>query len=201
MLRTKHGVAEIRHSNEHQQFQNALVEKCVDSLGKMIRAMLLQSQLPPEFWGCATMFSTDLANCRPHDSLGGGCTPFYKQYGILPDYSFFRPFGCQMIIHRGACLIELGKLAPRGKNAVYIGTGMTASTDTTAMSLVLNSRYYTTTCPTHPSRILPITFKTKLCPTTQSGRSPFSKCQQLLKPPYLTAGTAPTAGTHRSVGS
>jgi hypothetical protein len=51
MLRTKHGVTEIRHSNEHQQFQNALVEKCVDSLGKMIRAMLLQSQLPPEFWG------------------------------------------------------------------------------------------------------------------------------------------------------
>ena len=71
MLRTKHGVTEIRHSNEHQQFQNALVEKCVDSLGKMIRAMLLQSQLPPEFWGCSVMLITYLANCRPHDSLEG----------------------------------------------------------------------------------------------------------------------------------
>ena len=36
MVRTKHGVTEIRHSNEHQQFQNVLVEKCVD-----IRDMLL----------------------------------------------------------------------------------------------------------------------------------------------------------------
>jgi hypothetical protein len=36
MVKTKHGVTEISHSNEHQQFQNALVEKCVD-----IRAMLL----------------------------------------------------------------------------------------------------------------------------------------------------------------
>ncbi len=82
MLRTKHGMSEICHSNQHQQFQNALVEKCVDSLGKMIRDMLLQ--LPPEFWGCVTMLRTDLANRRPHNSLGG-CTPFYKQYGILPD--------------------------------------------------------------------------------------------------------------------
>jgi hypothetical protein len=29
-----------------------------------------------------------------------------------------------MVIHRGACLVEHGKLAPRGENAVYIGTGM-----------------------------------------------------------------------------
>ena len=123
MLRTKHGVIEIRHSNEHQQFQNALVEKCVDSLGKMIRAMLLQSQLPPEFWGCAAMLATDLANCRPHSSLQDE-TPFFKQFGIHPDYSYFRPFGCQMVIHRGACLVEHGKLAPRGEEAVYIGTGM-----------------------------------------------------------------------------
>jgi hypothetical protein len=117
MFRTKHGVTEIRHSNEHQQFQNTLVEKCVDSLGKMISVMLLQSQLPPEFWGCSVMLSTDLANCRPHDSLEG-CTPFYRQYGILLDYSFFLPFGCQMVIHRGACLVEHGTLAPRGENTV-----------------------------------------------------------------------------------
>jgi hypothetical protein len=45
MLRTKHGVTEIRHSNEHQQFQNALVEKCVDALGKMIRAESASSRI------------------------------------------------------------------------------------------------------------------------------------------------------------
>ena len=123
ILWAKHGVVEIRHSNEHQQFQNAFVEKCVDSLGKMIRSMLLQSQLPPEFWGCTTMMATDLVKCRPHGSLKD-TTSFFKQYGMHPDYSFSRPFDCQMVIHRGACLVEHGKLAPRGQNAVYIGTGM-----------------------------------------------------------------------------
>jgi hypothetical protein len=139
MLRTKHGVNEIRHSNEHQQFQNALVEKCVDSLGKMIRAMLLQSQMPPEFWGCAAMLATNLANCRPHSSLQDE-TPFFKQFGIHPDYSYFLPFGCQMVIHRGACLVDHGKLAPRGQNAVYIGTG------TIAACRAWNSRSCTMTC-------------------------------------------------------
>ena len=69
------------------------------------------------------MLATDLANCRPHSSLQDA-TPFFKQYGMHPDYSFFRPFGCQMVIHRGACLVEHGKLAPRGENAVNIGTGL-----------------------------------------------------------------------------
>jgi hypothetical protein len=83
MMRTKHGVIEIRHSNDHQQFQNTLVEKCVDSLVKMIRVMV-QNQFPPEFWGCTSMLTTDLANCRPHTSLQDG-TPFSKQFGIHPD--------------------------------------------------------------------------------------------------------------------
>ena len=42
----KHNVEE----HEHQQFQNKRAEKLVDSIGRKIRGMLLQSQMPPEFW-------------------------------------------------------------------------------------------------------------------------------------------------------
>ena len=57
-------------SNPHQQFQNAISEKFVDSLGKGMRTLLLQSQLPPEFWGCAAHYYTDVYNHLPHASIG-----------------------------------------------------------------------------------------------------------------------------------
>ena len=66
----KHNVEEQMHYNEHQQFQNGRAEKLVDSIGRKIRAMLLQSQMPPEFWGAAVVLATDIYNCAPHRSLG-----------------------------------------------------------------------------------------------------------------------------------
>ena len=61
----------IQHqvSNPLQQFQNALSEKFVDTLGKGIRTLLLQSQLPPEFWGCTAHYYTDVYNHLPHDGI------------------------------------------------------------------------------------------------------------------------------------
>eukprot|EP00961_Rhodomonas_salina_P024103 324259-Rhodomonas_salina.4 len=52
-------------TNPQEQFQNGLTEKMVDTLGKGVCTLLLQSQLPPEFWGVAMHYYTD---CRttPH---------------------------------------------------------------------------------------------------------------------------------------
>jgi len=47
------------HSNEHQQFQNGRAEKLVDSIGRKIRGMLLQSQMPTEFCGAASVLATE----------------------------------------------------------------------------------------------------------------------------------------------
>ena len=119
----KHGITEpLRHSNEHQQFQNGKAEKFIDTLGRRMRATLLQSQLPPEFWGAAAVLMTDVYNCTPHDSLDGE-SPFKRAKGRHPDTSFIKPFGCGMVVHRGRDLVEHGKLAPRGEKCVYIGTG------------------------------------------------------------------------------
>jgi len=35
--------------------------------------------------------------------------------------SFFRPFGCAMVVFRGKDLVEHRKLAPREENCVYLG--------------------------------------------------------------------------------
>ena len=118
----KHNVQEQLHSNEHQQFQNGRAEKLVDSIGRKIRGMLLQSQMPPEFWGAAVVLATDIYNCTPHRSLGME-SPHYHRYHKQPDLSFFRAFGCATVVHRGRDLVEHTKLAPRGELGVYLGVG------------------------------------------------------------------------------
>jgi hypothetical protein len=41
-----------------------MAEKMVDRIGRMLRTTLLQSQLPPEFWGAAVILATDVYNCK-----------------------------------------------------------------------------------------------------------------------------------------
>ena len=118
----KHKVDEILHSNEHQQFQNGRAEKLVDSISRKIRGMLLQSQMPAEFWGAAVVLATDMYNCTSHRSLDME-SPHYRRYGKQPDLSFFRAFGCAVVVNRGRDLVEHTKLAPRGELCVYLGIG------------------------------------------------------------------------------
>jgi len=96
----KHNVQEQLHSNEHLQFQNGRPEKLVDSIGRKIYGMLLQSQMPPEFLGAAVVLATDIYNCTSHCSLGME-SPHYHMYHKQPDLSFFRAFRCATVVHRG----------------------------------------------------------------------------------------------------
>ena len=88
----------------------------------MLRVMLLQSQLPPEMWGAACILACDIYNITPHASLKMQ-SPYFIRHQKHPDLTFFQPFGCSMIVHRGSDLIEHGKLAPRGERCVYLGIG------------------------------------------------------------------------------
>jgi hypothetical protein len=121
---TKYPGITMQHSNAHEQSANGMVEKMVDRLGRMLRAALLHSQLPPEFWGAATILMTDIYNCTPHSALGDE-SPYYRHKGVHPDLSFFRPFGCTMVVHQGKDLVQHHKLAPRGEKCVYLGCGFT----------------------------------------------------------------------------
>ena len=61
----------------------------------------------------------------PHRSLGME-SPHYRRYGKQPDLSFFRAFGCAVVVHWGRDLVEHTKLAPRGELCVYLGIGSRA---------------------------------------------------------------------------
>eukprot|EP00961_Rhodomonas_salina_P249790 3376329-Rhodomonas_salina.1 len=53
-------------SNPHEQFGNGTSETFVDSIGKGIHTLLLQSHLPPEFWSAAAHYWMDVYNHIPH---------------------------------------------------------------------------------------------------------------------------------------
>ena len=110
-------------SNEYEQEQNAVVEQLVHVIGKGIRVCLLQSGLPIEFWGLAALHAINVYNILPHASLNFEI-PYTIQTGRLPDLSWFRPFGCQAIVHLGKDLAEHHKAAPRGESGVYVGIGL-----------------------------------------------------------------------------
>jgi len=114
-LFSEYGVKEVRHSNEHCQAQNGMVEIFGDTLGWGLRGALLQSGLPLSILGAAAMLITDICNSCPHSSLDNN-TPFFRRTGRLLDFSFFRPFGCGMMVFCGKDLVEHKKLALRGES-------------------------------------------------------------------------------------
>jgi len=121
-LLKEQGVIEFRHSNEHGQGANGMVEKFVDTLRRGLRTVLLQSGMPFAFGGAAVILVTDIYNSCPLTSLHGD-SPHFRQTGKHPDMLFFRPFGCAMVVFRGKDLVEHRKMAPRGERGVYLGTG------------------------------------------------------------------------------
>ena len=114
---------EHKHSNEYQQFQNAGSETVVHMISRGVRVLLLQSGLPPAFWGMAALHVVTIYNCLPHASLDFEI-PYTLQTGHLPDISWFRPFGCSAVVHQGKDLVEHHKLAPRGESSVFVGLGL-----------------------------------------------------------------------------
>jgi len=118
----KHNMEEQLLPNEYVQFQNWRAEKLVDSIGRKICGILLQSQMPPKFWGTAVVLATDIYNCTPHRSLGME-SPHYHRYHKQPDISFFRAFECATVVRRRRNLVDHTKLAPRRELGVYLGVG------------------------------------------------------------------------------
>jgi len=117
----EHGVIEFRRSNEYGQATNGMVEKFGDTLGRGLRAALLQSGMPFAFWGAAVLLVTDIYNSCPLTSLHGD-SPHFRRTRKHPDMLFFRPFGCGMVVFRGKDLVERRKLAQRGEKGVILCT-------------------------------------------------------------------------------
>eukprot|EP00961_Rhodomonas_salina_P126304 1701235-Rhodomonas_salina.2 len=96
-------------SNPFEQHGNGLSETFVDSIGKGIWTLLLQSHLPPEFWSAAAHYWTDVYNHVPHSSIGDQIL-FTVHHWSRPDVSWD--------------LVDHHKLAPRGECGIFVGLGM-----------------------------------------------------------------------------
>ena len=106
----------------HEQAGNARAETMVNSIGKGMRAQLLDANAGTEFWLFAATNWVEVYNRSPHDALNG-TTPWEAEKGTLPDVSAFRPFGCRATAFRGKSQVEHHKLSARGSPCVYVGLG------------------------------------------------------------------------------
>jgi len=84
----------------------------------MAKCLLMQSSLPPSFWGEAINTANYIRNRCPSSSLDGK-TAFEKWTGKVPDVSHFMEFGCEVyILNRDP---TKGKFDPRSKKGIFLG--------------------------------------------------------------------------------
>eukprot|EP00961_Rhodomonas_salina_P036992 497464-Rhodomonas_salina.1 len=98
-------------------------EKFVETLSKGISTFLLQSNCPPEFWGAAAHYYTDVCNHTPHTSINNQI-PYNIHHSASCDVSWFRPFGCHMTLFSSKDIVEHHKLAQHCEQGVMVGLGM-----------------------------------------------------------------------------
>jgi hypothetical protein len=111
-----------KSGKKHQTLTNNFRTGMVCTVAKGIRAALLYSNLPPEFWGFAAVNWVDVYNQLPHSSIDD-MTPWEVEKGTKPDVSMFRPFGCRVTVFGGREHAKHHKISARGEACVFVGLG------------------------------------------------------------------------------
>ena len=104
----------------HSQFQNGVAEKRVGLLGKMTKAMLFGSGLPPGDWHHAMRHATFLLNRAPSNtfpSSDGYLSPHQVFHQGGPDFVPTGVFGCQA----WAKVYVKGKMDPQAAECIWLG--------------------------------------------------------------------------------
>jgi deoxyuridine 5'-triphosphate nucleotidohydrolase len=76
-------------------FQNGVAERPNRSYGDMMRSMLYDARLGPEYWSWALLHAVYLKNRLPHRAIG--VTPYKAYTGKKPDLKHLRIFGCPVV--------------------------------------------------------------------------------------------------------
>ena len=106
-------------SAPHQQSQNGLAERTIQTLNNMTGAMLLQSGLSTEYWGEAIMHASSVRNIIPRNQETS-VTPYEQWWNAKPKISRFHPFGCEAfaLIPKS---IRKGKFNPKSDRCIFLG--------------------------------------------------------------------------------
>ena len=97
-------------------YQNGKVERAHQTLVIMVQALLVDSELPPDFWYLALQFAVAIRQRLPYR---GSKSPLHRLLGEAPTgfWNNIVPFGSDAIIYREG----VGKLNPKGIFAVCVG--------------------------------------------------------------------------------
>lgn len=77
-------------------FQNGIAESFIKRLQLIARPILMHSNLPTSSWGHALLHAASLVRYRP--SAYNSLTPHHLAYGVVPDVSHLKKFGCEVLI-------------------------------------------------------------------------------------------------------
>jgi hypothetical protein len=92
----------------------------------MVRAMLIDGDMPDFFWPLAAQAAIHIKNRVPHSAISEDKTPFELWFKRKPDLSHLRPFGCHVTV-RKMNTDTLGKFEPRGEAGRFVGYPQDAS--------------------------------------------------------------------------
>ena len=97
---------------------NGVVERAIQTIYRMARAMRLGAQLPLHLAPFAVQHAVCLYNSLPHKALKGH-TPEEAWSGNIPDLSRFRTFGCKVWVM--STVKHLAKFDNRSRVGVFLG--------------------------------------------------------------------------------
>jgi hypothetical protein len=92
------GIA-TQFTNRYSSASNGIAERGIKSILGTVRAMLINANLPHEYWGEAAVAAAYITNRMPTAGNPDNKTPFEMLYGHVPDISNLRAFGSKAYVH------------------------------------------------------------------------------------------------------
>jgi len=96
-----------------------LVERANRTLSRLARTMMLDSQLPTEFWALALSHAAFISNrvCHTHSRQ----TPFEKVFRKRPDLSNLKVWGCPGVVHVEDKFLPKDISLPHATAGIFVG--------------------------------------------------------------------------------
>lgn len=88
-----------QYSSANSSASNGVAERSNQTLETLSRAMLLNARLPQKAWPLANETAAFLKCRLPTRRNPNSMTPYERVYGVKPDLSILRTFGCKAYVH------------------------------------------------------------------------------------------------------
>lgn len=103
--------------------QNGLVERPHRDLANIMRSLLYNADLGPQYWSFALIHAVYLKNRWPHQGLSHDMTPYQAQTNRVPDLSRLKVFGSRAFaLHKSSRRAKLDDITFAGRFLSYTGT-------------------------------------------------------------------------------